>query len=435
MKKKWLLVSGVMVSMLGLVACSNKQEEPQVEMPEDTSKIDEELIKELESGSFSDFADRQKLTLNCNSLNMGNYNTNYSSVNVDGYNFFGYRVGKTLNTLYPDSYLYTDSVYCGIDGAVYNVDPIDDILGIEITYRASDNMGINNPAAPNITFGKDKKCADIKYDLVVSAREVTKFVNVSKRQFDYFSINTGDYKTEIEQIKIVYTQDSFDETTISSESGKGLTRINPVEYEGEKVAGQSKVTVPTKIEYNSSTGRYVATEKKELTYYTLDYVKANPSVKEDASMITPEEVSMYYTAFKEFPANYTLKPKNGKGNIDAVKAVFGSESRYVSEYNRKDGYAVSVPWTGTGYYYEFDIDVDGNYKPESRGTGRVVGWADGFNATGYNNSIVCLYTDDHYATWLEYYNDGSWSNRYKGEQNVTGISYSAPETVSFLWAE
>ena len=444
MKKRWLCISSVAVSFLGLVACNNKNNEA-VEIKEEAPVIDYELIKELESGSFDDFSNNQKITLDCLLVNTGNYNANFTKVNVNDIDFFAYRAGKTLSTIYPDSYLFTNEEYCGKDGAIFNIKPIDDILGIRISYSASDNMGIKNPKAPNITFGKDNKCSDIKYDLVVSSRNVTKFVNVSKRQFDYFSINTGDYMTEISKIEIVYTQPSIDEPTSVSESGKGLTRVNPVEYEGKLVAGQSKVSVPTNVEYDSSKGKYVATEKKELTYYTLDYVKAHPEVKDDASMITPEEVSMYYTAFKAFPANYTLLPSNGsRGNIDAVVDVFGYDARYVSKYNRTDGYAVSIPWSGDGYYYEFDINIDGNYVPanitidgknlsKNRGSGRVVGWEKGFDAKGYDDSIVCLYTDDHYASWLEYYNDGSWSNRYNGEQNITGVSFSPAQTVSFLW--
>ena len=102
----------------------------------------------------------------------------------------------------------------------------------------------------------------------------------------------------------------------------------------------------------------------------------------------------------------------------------------VSRYSSRGGYARSVPWSGSGYYYELDVDVDGKYQTSNRGTGRIVAWESGFDATGYDNSPVCLYTDDHYNTWLEYLNNGTWSYRFNGEGIVEGISHSSAQTVT-----
>lgn len=393
----------------------------------DTDKKNEDYYKVvIDDIDVVESFEGEKLNINCASLYAGNYDTNFATKSVSGVKISAYRSGKYFSTIYPDSYLFTYEDYQGRDGAIFNATPVDDILSIEITYKASDSLGIKNPVNPNVTFGTDIRCIDYKYDLDLSASNTTKYLNVSSQKFDFFSINSGDYQTSISSITVTYTSSSYDDVETFAESGKGLTRMHPVTYTGTLVPGSSKVTVPTEVKFDPVNNRYVATQTRELTYYTLDYVKANPGVVDDAAMITPEEVSMYYTAFKQFPANYILK--DGSSTTE-LENVFGDKARYVSEYNRKNGYALSVPWRQTGNYYEFDINVTGTYRLNSRGTGRVVAWDSGFDADGYANDIVCLYTDDHYDTWLEYYNDGSWSYRYNGQGCAYGITFGAPTTV------
>ncbi len=63
--------------------------------------------------------------------------------------------------------------------------------------------------------------------------------------------------------------------------------------------------------------------------------------------------------------------------------------------------------------------------------GRIVVWEAGFTGTNYDDSPVCTYTDDHYATWLEYYNNGTFSKRFNGDGYYSAYSYSSPMRVSF----
>jgi len=75
----------------------------------------------------------------------------------------------------------------------------------------------------------------------------------------------------------------------------------------------------------------------------------------------------------------------------------------------------------SGYpdYYELDFDVDGTYTTSSRGVGRLVAFQEGFEATGYSNKPVIVYTDDHYSTFMEYNNYGGFETRFNGESYAT----------------
>ena len=371
----------------------------------------------------------ETFTINCASISSGgNYAQNWSNgANVSGYRIGGYRVGSTFSTIQPDDSFYAATPYHGREGAIYNFSPINDIKALVVTYYTAGSYK-TTPKAPNITFGLDKKCVDYKYTLEPTDRnEVEVTVNVNGAGFDYFSFNSGDYPTTIKTIEVVYTAGTAQAIGAAAESGKDKVRLNPITYTGVKVPGETKVTVPIDVKYDEATKTYTVIKEKEYTYYTSTYVRNHPEVKDDATMIDPIDVCNYYTIFSTWPANYA--EKSGSINVNSIYSIFGKDTRQVSIYNRTDGYATSVPWRGTEKYYELDIDVDGTYSTSGRGSGRVVAWKSGFNATGYDNSPVCLYTDDHYNTWLEYYNNGTWSNRYNGEGNITGVSFSAPTTV------
>ena len=72
---------------------------------------------------------------------------------------------------------------------------------------------------------------------------------------------------------------------------------------------------------------------------------------------------------------------------------------------------------------EFDIAIDSSYNNSSRGVARVVAWKYGFSATGYDSNPVCTYTDDHYATFMEYNNLGGWNKRFDAQQMFTLVNW------------
>lgn len=69
------------------------------------------------------------------------------------------------------------------------------------------------------------------------------------------------------------------------------------------------------------------------------------------------------------------------------------------------------------------IDVNGAYSLNNRQVGRVVVWEYGFSCYG-NNNPVCIYTDDHYATFQEYDCMGGFAHRFNSERSVVNKVYT-----------
>jgi hypothetical protein len=205
--------------------------------------------------------------------------------------------------------------------------------------------------------------------------------------------------------------------------------LNATTYQGTLVAGQSAVSVPVKVEYDG--GSYFITQTKTYTYYTLEYVEENPSVALQAAMLAPADIAAYYAAFKKFPANFAAKNFDGN-SFEEVQEVFGNAARHVSKYDRVTGYARHVPFnTNNTVYYEFDVALLETYWTQGeRGVGRVVSWEGGWNSAEYDGAPVSVYTDDHYATFQEYLNNGQFGKRFDAERSLNFIKWSAPDTVS-----
>ena len=57
-------------------------------------------------------------------------------------------------------------------------------------------------------------------------------------------------------------------------------------------------------------------------------------------------------------------------------------------------------------------------------------WEYGFDYKGYDNSIVALFTDDHYASFSEYLNNGTWGDRFNAEFDRTAYIYASAKTLN-----
>ncbi|MCR5564954.1 MAG: hypothetical protein K6F59_04115, partial [Gammaproteobacteria bacterium] len=238
-----------------------------------------------------------------------------------------------------------------------------------------------------------------------------------------FIIEEVDQDVFLRTVTIYYDQNG-DSVTPNTESG--INRINPLRFSGTLTAGVTTVEMPTKVEY--SNGSYTVVETKEYTYYTLEYVQNNSGNINKSAMTDPVDVINYYIAFGEFPANYALKDS---AELDTVEDLYGNKARVVQRFTRTDGYVRAVPVSYSGIvYYEFDIALNSSYKTSSRGVGRVVMFVNGFNASGYDNSPVAVYTDDHYATFQEYLNDGTFSIRFNGEMLRTDLYHPTTTTIT-----
>ena len=348
---------------------------------------------------------------------------NYGNYTVNGVTMEYYRAhksGSTVATLLPYTGFYS---YDAQGGSLYNTSPIYGIKSVSITYKS-------NAAA--FLYTSDSPVAN------ATAYTLPKASSFTELSFDvdtdnFFKIMTGSAALNIQALSFEYTNVPVSYNTQKDVSGDEDFRSNPITFNGTLVAGQSSVSVPVKVEYDG--GRYAITQTKTYTYYTIEYVESHPEVKEKAAMLDPMDIAAYYTAFKQFPANFAAKTKNLQSvcsSFSEVQSVFGDDARYVSKYEHTNGYAQYVPYNSSNtVYYEFDVALDSSYWEENeRGVGRVVAWEAGWVSSEYNSAPVCVFTDDHYGTFQEYLNTGEFGKRFDAEMSLTFVEWSAPDTIT-----
>ena len=359
------------------------------------------------------YVDVAEETITLNSSNLSSMsksysNGNYGSLSTGGKTYEYYRKvkstsGYAFSMINPDFY-YADG---GYPSSFYNVpsSPIYGIKNIQVTYKAT----------AGIKIGYSKDVGDESYSSLASAADfVTRSINVTKMNF--FKIMTNGSDAYVKDITITYTNkvELFDSDTSYSENRKVVAA-----YSGTLVNG---VTTHTMYISPSVTKTY--------TYYSKEYAYNNYSSidKDKAFMIDPVDVCNYYLAFHQYPANFvTSSEKSTYGS------KFGSYARQLSPYSRTDGYARSVPYNNkpgqsTPSYVELDIDLNGAYSLSNRQVGRVVVWEYGFSCYG-STDPVCVYTDDHYATFQEYNGMGGFAHRFNSERQVAGKVYCPLTTI------
>lgn len=398
------------------------------------NKTGEQIIEMISATVLSigdDVGDSSKpvglstLTLNSNfGGDLSEYDTGtYGSGSMGGVTFEYYRAYKTFGEQLVATLLPTPGELAvgATEGALYNTTPIYGIQSISITYKSE---------AAALLYTSDDRIAD------ATAYVLPKSISFQTISFEvdtdnFFKIITGNSSLSLQEISFSYTNEKVSYNTQKQLSGIEDFRLNPTTFEGTLIAGQSSVSVPVKVEYDG--GRYEIKQTKTYTYYTVEYVESHPEIKGQAAMLTPEDVAAYYAAFKQIPANYAAKTKNLNSvlrSYDNLYQIFGEDTRYVSKYNRSNGYAQYVPHESNNVYYEFDIAFSSSYwERGERGVGRVVTWEYGWIGSEYDASPVSVYTDDHYATFQEYLNTGEFGKRFDAEMNLTFIKHSEPDTV------
>jgi len=357
---------------------------------------------------------------------IGGYATgNYGEASVSGCSFEHYRAIEPYDSatefiiLLPFVNYYNDG---SASGSLYNISSIKGIESIEITYRTEALTG----RVPTLLYGSDISCSNA-VELALSSSNATRTIEVSGA--NHFRIETSESRLYIQSISIAYTNSGSDEPFAYLGSSDGLYRINPIVSSGSLYEGKS-VTVPTSIIPSGAT--YAVQSTKTYTYYSFSYIQSYPSLADEAAYIDPIDVAAYFTIFGTSPANYVLK-----SDYSAAYSVFDDEARCVSSYTRTDGYASSVPYqtdeSGYPLYYECDIALDPSYSGSNRGVGRVVCWSYGFDeakgALDYDGSPVCVYTDDHYATFQEYLNAGAYGTRFNVEMLRTSYRWGLATTL------
>ena len=371
------------------------------------------------------FVPRQNINFTLNKSNLTGISTkyttgNYGSFNTNSRSFEYYRAygpksDYAFRLIHKD-YYYSDH---GYPSSVYNTTPIYGMNQLDITYKASSGLKVGYSIDVGVESYKT---------LEGSSSYVTR--SVSLDDVNFFKIMDNGSDAYVQSI-VVHYDDSYNEYNTSKQTYSANRKGYSV-YSGSYTPG-----VTTKTMYISET------ETKTYTYYTYAYVNANKgSLNLDAIALTdPIDVCNYFEAFGCAPANYgqtnfttTFRDGVSVPSRDNVKALFGNKARCMSKYNRTDGYAVAVPFnSGSGFaYYEFDIDTDGTYTVTSRQVGRVVAWDYGFSCySNFSDRLpVCVYTDDHYATFQEYNNMGGFSPRFDAERNLMGTKHTPLTTIA-----
>ena len=378
--------------------------------------------------------DYETISLNSqNDFGIGSKNTgNYGGKTIDYIDYEYYRAVKSsgnIMKIIPQTPVEEPT----LEGALYNTSAIKDIDRIIVRYKTSSNYGSSKS---KLYYGENSY-EDGYITLDYSTSFTTKDIDLSSYNINYFKFTSGDVELFINSIDIYYsdTNTPHGSSFINKNANEGEYRLTPTVYSGTLVSGESTVSVP--VSYNIST--HQVTEYKTYTYYSYEYVYEHQYLIEDAAMTDPFDVCNYFMAFGCAPANYgannTVKPLRDGLTLPSksdVSELFGDSARTISQYSKTDGYATALPYYGEKpNYYELDIDTSGLYSINSRQVGRIVAFASGFNILeyGYGNQCVCLYTDDHYATFKEFNNYGGFMPRFNAELNVACAIWSNPITL------
>lgn len=348
----------------------------------------------------------------------GNYATgNYGTSGSMGY----YRALKPSDDAACVLLPYGEISDMGIDidsqpGALYNTNPFRKMKTITIKYKTSSSSGFENP---KLYLGENNYIGYV--ELEYKTTKDFAYVDLAGYEFNYFKLTSGDTKFTVYSIFVEY----YDiETTHGSgtitDTNYTDYRINPTVFSGELEDGVSQVTVPINVTIDTNNNTYTVNEYKTYTYYSFDYAQSHAYLKNEIALTDPVDVANYYTIFGEIPANYAFD-----SDLYECNDVFGSLTRKVQQFSSTTGYATSVPYncrpgTSKPVYYEFDIAINSSYDAtvsSTRGVGRVIGWQYGFNSDyGYDTAPVCIFTDDHYATFQEFNNLGGWCTRFDAEK-------------------
>lgn len=347
----------------------------------------------------------------------GSYDTNYGMDTYQGIDYGYYRADEDYDhsgmiKLSPSLSRYD---YGALAGSFFNSDPISGIKKLTISYISEGGLVVR--------YGDTR---DRGYSQTIapstSNNWTTTTVSFSATSC-FFSIETNNKIVYLNSIKIGYNS-SLTPNTNTIENIDA--RIAPTIYSGTLIDGVSSISVPDDITISGNT--YTINSYRSYTYYSYSYVNLHKNELDLASiaMTDPVDVANYYIAFHSIPANYG----NGNtvneitGSKSRVNSLFGSNARLITQYIRTDGYAQSVPWRAssgksTPTYYEFDIALDDEYTTSSRSVGRLVMWVYGWTVYS-DNAPVAVYTDDHYATFGEYLNNGSFGSRFDSEPDSAG---------------
>ena len=114
--------------------------------------------------------------------------------------------------------------------------------------------------------------------------------------------------------------------------------------------------------------------------------ETEPSISEDGTYTTKEEVAEYINIYGHLPSNFITKKEaknlgwvSSEGNLNEVAPGMSIGGDYFGNYEGL------LPEAKDRDYYECDIDFDGTYRNEKR----IV----------FSNDGLVYYTEDHYESF------------------------------------
>lgn len=142
----------------------------------------------------------------------------------------------------------------------------------------------------------------------------------------------------------------------------------------------------------TATAKHTSTPKRTATPKPTQTQTAKPKIDRNGTYDDRDNVALYIKTYGFLPPNYMSKEEaEGRGWSG------GALDRVIKGYaiggDRFGNYEKKLPTGNT--YYECDIDTIGQ---KDRGTKRIV----------YTKDRQIYYTSDHYKTFLEYQEDGTW---------------------------
>lgn len=307
----------------------------------------------------------------------------------------------------------TNYVEGNINSSFYNVDNLKGIYELSITYQSTKGLKVYYSIDRSYNNCFIAGSADSMFDLTIKLDYA-----------GYFKVETLGEDVVVESFTLKYN--SSVKNNNDSYLSYSDTRIDQPYTNFDNIKSGETRKIADSITVNSD-NTYTINSYKSYTYYTLDDIIANPALASSCTYTDPVDVANYYTLFNAFPLNY-----GSQSDSKTLSKYFKEDTRCFFQYFRTDGYAQCVPYYASGLnpvYYELDFNEDGTYTTSNRGKGRLVIWTEGFRDVEYMGQSVIVYTDDHYATFQEYNNYGSFGTRFNAERSVTSYKWSKPTTL------
>ena len=400
MKKLFRFLSILCISFI--VSCSKTSD--------NTSNVDSSNL--LETSTIA-----QTYSKVFNKDNRISYNANGEFKDYDSLNISAYRTGSKFSTIFTTilktpSYTLTEK-----PSSISNISPYKGIFEIELSFKSASYF--------NVFTSKDRSYNDVNR---IEASKDYSTITINANYDSYFKIEA--YTSDVSIKEMIIRYDGKTDITTYDLANYNSYKINISDFYDsyENISEGEERSIPSKITINNDNS-YTVDEYKTYIYHTRDYLYNNYSSSnaDELALIDPIDVCNYFMLFHTYPLNFFLKDEYNLGG----KYFTSSKLRRVSPYSGEYGYSEVVPDNG-GTYYELDIDTDGYYSFTNRGMGRVVVWAKGFGSKGYDKNPVCVYTDDHYATFMEYMNYGVFAERFNAETKPTAYEWSNPTILTLF---